>query len=237
MLALVAAALAVPLASPPLQDGPLTVEVAAAITTEREWLSASGCVPTEETSCAVVRAQARQGGQIALRVLPELGVYLEVEHVHEKTRAATYEGDGWGGSVGLKGGRSFDERWGLDGWVDVGIRQTDTVTTATGAQGVDDARRRHLDLGVAARAGVPDQGFMGWLGAEATPWVNDRTKVVGGAVDLGLVPMFPASAVAGIVAVSPSFSGYGAERGRVNAGIVGTLGYRTGIRAWLGASF
>lgn len=237
MLLLVLAAHASPLAPAATQRSPLTVEVSATVTTEREWLFAKGCEPSDTASCAVVRAQARQGGEVKLRIVEPIALYARLDRVHEKTRAATYEGLGYGGDVGVNGGVTIHDRWGVDGWVEYALRRTDTVDTATGAQGVDDAQRQNLDVGVALRQGVPDQGFQTWLAAEVTPWVSDSTRVVGGEVNLGLVPMFPVTGTVGIRAISPGLSGYGSDRGRVSVGVSGSLGYRTGVTGWVGAAF
>lgn len=237
MLFLVLHAQGAPLAPAFTQRAPLTVEVAATVTAEREWLFARDCVPSETASCAVVRAQSRQGGELKLRLVEPVALYARFDRVHEHTRAATYEGLGFGANAGINGGFTVHDRWGLDGWAEFGLRRTDTVEAATGAQGVDDAQRQSLDLGVVLRAGVPDQGFQAWIGGEVTPWVHDSTRVVGGEVNLGLVPMFPATATLGIRAISPGLSGYGADRGRLSCGVSGSLGYRSAVTGWIGAAF
>jgi hypothetical protein len=226
---------AAPLTPAPVQDAPMSVELAAAVANDRMYLRVPGCAG----ACAAIRKEHWQGGEAALWLIPQLAVYGGAAHDGEETAAATYLGDGFRVHGGVKGGFDLRPGLGLNGWVSVAhVESKASAAKDSGTVGKfpDQARRNQLELGAVVRVGQRDGGLDGWVGLEALPYSVDLTRVVQGVAVVKLIPTIPVSAVGGVRLVSEPLGGPWAERGRLSAGLTGSVGYRVGFTGWLSVS-
>ncbi len=229
MLFLTAIAHAAPLSPAAAQTVKIGAEVAALVTTQREWLAVKGC---SDGNCNAVRAEVLQGGQFDVRVARNWGFYVQAARLVERTDAAAYSGLGYAVTVGAKGGVDLEGNLGVDGWASYGRRSSADPTPTEGAAGYDSSTRDQLDLGADLRFGHAADGFLGWVGAEGT-YDGEALTVLDGSARLDVRPAIPVSAVAGVLILSEPLSGPWTTRGRIGAGVSGTLGFRTGVSAWL----
>ncbi len=228
-------AYAAPLAPAPAQSAPMSVELSAAVASDRLYLRVPSCAG----ACAAIRKEHWQGGEAALWLLPQLAVYGGAAHDGEETAAAIYQGAGFRVHGGVKGGFDLRPGLGVNGWVSVAHVESKAspAQAAQGAQAFPDrARRNQLELGAVVRMGQRDGGLDGWVGLEAMPYSVDLTRVVEGAAVVKLIPTVPVSAVGGVRLVSEPLGGPWSERGRLSAGLTGSAGYRVGFAGWLSVS-
>ena len=226
---------AAPLSPARVQDAPMSVELSAAVASDRMYLRVPGCTG----SCAAIREEHWQGGEAALWLIPQIAVYGGAAHDGEETAAATYKGDGFRVHGGVKGGFDLRPGLGLNGWVSVAHVESKASSTSASdsvAKFPDQAQRNQLELGAVVRVGQRDGGLDGWVGLEALPYSADLTRVVQGVAVVKLIPTIPVSAVAGVRLVSEPLGGPWAERGRLSAGLTGSAGYRVGLTGWLSVS-
>lgn len=231
MLLLSALAFAGSLAPAAAQSVKGGLEIAAVITSDREWLAVPRCEGGAE--CRAVRLEIYQGLQADFRITRNLGVWIQGDRLIEQNLAANYEGTGFAVSAGAKGGVDFKSGLGIDGWVTLGYRRSRDPSPTEGAAGRDSALRYQGDVGVDLRLGNADEGFLGWVGVEATVADLEETLVLDGTLPLSLRPAIPASGELGFLLLSEPLSGPWANRGRLGAGITGKLGFRSGITGWV----
>lgn len=216
MLLLVAAsALAAPLA-PSRLDG-AGVQVSALLGAGHAALSEDGCATQ---SCEAWREGVPLGGEVAASLGP-VAVYAHASWVRETIAAALYTGEGYALGGGLMAALSFGERLGLHTWAGVDHQLTGDATLT------ERASAWQLDVGVALRGGSLDDGLQGWIGVGATPWTDIEATVLNGDLALALRPAVPLEAVAGAQLASEPLAGPWNARGRLAAGLRGTVGYRT----------
>lgn len=234
LLALLGSAVAAPLSPVGMQDEPLSLEVAATYSVDRTYLAAFADTCTGD-NCDALRITFQQGAQIDLRIVKYVGVYGAFAHAHEKTAAAVYEGDGWAARAGVKGTIPLAASLGIDAWGGVDAARTDTGAEADAGY----ARARRVDglVGAALHGGSPQDNFIGWIGAEAVVFTDDRTLVLDRSVELALHPGLPASVDAGFLIVSGPLGAPWSQRGHIGAGVSGSAGFRTGLQLWLSGSF
>lgn len=229
MLLLAALAHAAPLSPAAAQSVKVGAEVAGLVTTEREWLRVKGCA---DGNCNAVRAEVFQGGQLDVRVARNWGLYVQAARLIERTDAAAYEGLGLALTAGVKGGVDLDGPLGVDGWASYGLRRSQDPSPTAGTTGTDSSVRNQVDVGLDVRLGHAEDGFLGWLGAEGT-YNAEALTVLDGSARLDVGSAVPVSLVAGGLVLSEPLSGPWADRGRLGVGVSGSLGFRTGVSAWI----
>lgn len=229
MLLLAALAHSAPLSPAAAQSVKVGAEIAALVTTQREWIAVKGC---SNANCNAVRAEVLQGGQLDVRVARNWGLYVQAARLVEHTDAAAYEGLGYAVTAGVKGGADLEGNLGVDGWVSYGRRSSADPTPTDGLATLDSSIRNQIDLGGDLRFGHASDGFLGWVGAEGT-YNSEALTVLDGSTRLDVRSAIPVSLVAGVLVLSEPLSGPWAQRGKIGAGVSGSAGFRTGVSAWL----
>lgn len=220
----VAGAFAAPMV--PVAVEPTGLQVVAGAAATREWLRESAC---STDACDAVRISGWQGLDVSARIVRPLGAWARIEHVDDRVEQAQYTGAGWALGGGLQGGLALNPMLAVEAWVGAQHVQTESAN--------DTADRTFVEAGLTLAAGSTQDNFVGWFGASGIPWSRDRQHVVDGSVTVALSPYVPVEAVAGVLIVSDPLGGRPTKRGRLIAGIDGSAGFRTSLRACLGASF
>lgn len=224
LIALLATALAAPVAPASLAGTGGDVAVRAQV--GRVALRDGDC--TRE-ACEAVRHEATQGVEAGLQIAGVVGLYGQVEHVHDAIHAADYAGDGWGAGGGVRVGIPLGRVVGVHAWGELsGARTTSDRGEST---------RIDLEAGAAVRVGDPLDGFVVWGGGAVIPWTSEDASLLDGAVEIRFTPTFPAQAVAGVLWISDGLDGPWNERARIGAGLNGRLGHRAGVEGWVGVTF
>lgn len=233
LLLAVDAAGAAPLVPGPVQTVPWSVELTGVVSSDRVYLRVPDC----SGACTAFRLEHYQGGEATVWVLPKLGVYAGAAHELESNGAVLYTGSGYRLHAGVKGSVPVAAEVSLDIWA-AGTHTETRVSSADAAPSdyPDQARRNQLELGGVARFGQADEGLDAWVGVEAMPYSVDRTRVVDGDAVVTLRPWLPVSAVGGLRLVSDPLGAPWAARGRLSAGVSGSVGYRVSVSGWLSAS-
>lgn len=227
-------AMAAPLAPVALQTSPFSIEVAGRLNTDRLWLRSPGC---DTDACTAVRTEAMQGGEVDIRLIPPLGVYANLEHLKEVNSAAIFSGTGWGGAGGVKGSLPLGPGWGINGWAGAEVGHTSTGASTKGTSSFQVSRRLYGEGGLNVHVGAAQEGFVWWFGADVIALSNDRTLILDNSVDLSLVPAIPGSLTSGLLIASLPLGGPWMERGRLGAGVSGSVGFRTGLQMWISGSY
>lgn len=230
LLALLSLAQAAPLSPVGMQESPFSVEVAGLYGTSRSWLRAFADQCSGE-NCSAIRVENVQGGELDLRIVKQLGLYVQAGHAGETNEAAIFTGDGWTAAGGGKLTIPLGPALGINGWA--GLTAARTANGVQGTSGFTVSRRVVGEVGAAVHGGSPDDDILGWLGAEAVVFTDDRTLLLDNALDLALRPAVPISANAGFLIVSDPLGGPWTERGRIGIGASVSAGYRTGLQMWL----
>lgn len=229
----VGVAAAAPVATGPVSATPWNVELTGVLSTDRVYLRVPGC----SGACTAFRREHYQGGEATVWVLPQLGFYGGAAHESEATDAALYAGAGFRAYAGVKGSFALRPELAVDAWGT--LTHTETVASPDDADPgpyPDQAKRNQLEAGGVVRFGRADEGLDAWAGVEVMPYSVDRTRVVQGDAVVRTVPWVPVSAVGGVRLVSDALGGPWATRGRLSAGVSGSLGYRVSVTGWLTAS-
>lgn len=220
----VAGALAAPLV--PVAVEPSGIQVVAGAGASREWLRETAC---GTDACDAVRTLDWQGLDLSARIVRPLGAWARLEHVADRVEQAQYTGEGWALGGGLQGGVALNPMLAVEAWV--GAQHVQTSSTN------DAAERTLVEAGLTLAAGSTEDNFVGWFGVGGVPWSRDRQHVVDGSMTVALSPYVPVEAVAGVLVLSDPLGGRPTKRGRLIAGIDGSAGFRTSLRACLGGSF
>ncbi len=244
---LVPQAHAQPLAPTSVQSAPFSVELSGMLGANRTYLHQAGCTTG---NCFAIRKEALQGGEGTLWFTPNFGVYGGAAHETEVDSAALFTGAGYSVHAGLKGGLALHDGLGIYGWATLTHTEDNQVSTLKGGAAAqaqeasqlasqtgppDETRRNQVEIGAVARIGQNDGGFDGWVGLEAMPVAADQTRVVDGSIVI-LNPFIPISGVAGVRIISEPLGSQWSKRGKLTAGVTGSLGYRVGVTGWLTAS-
>lgn len=230
LLALLTLAHAAPLSPVGMQESPFSLEVAGVFATSRNALKAFSDQCTGE-NCSAVRVETMQGGELDLRLVKQVGIYLQGGHAKEVNEAAIFTGDGWTAGGGGKLTIPLGPALGIDGWA--GVQATRNAYGTQGTSGFTVSRRVVGEVGAAVHGGSSDDDILGWLGVDAVVFTDDRTLLLDNSVDLALRPGIPVSANAGFFIVSDPLGGPWTERGRIGIGASVSAGYRTGLQMWL----
>ncbi len=224
MLLTVALAVAGPLA--PMSAEPSGVSVAGALGLDRDWLHDRGCTGD---GCEAVRHRAWQGFELSARVVRPLGAYARVDHAADTLSGASTGGEGWAIAGGLQSGFAVTPTLSVDAWA--GLSHSETKA------GSESSTRTEVDVGLTVGTGSTADNVVAWIGLCAIPWSVEQDVVLDGALTLTLEPMLPGEVVGGILFLSEPLAGRPARRGRLIAGVDGSLGFRTSLSGWVGAAF
>ncbi|MSQ02946.1 MAG: hypothetical protein EXR71_13840 [Myxococcales bacterium] len=227
MLVLLAIAAASPLL-PQLADEGFAVGLAASTSTITDVLVDPACAP--ESACAAHRHRAGYGGALLLQVAPFVGAWLALGAETVTVTQAEYKAEG----MALDGGLTVN----LRPQADVGALLWASGAYATGgAEGGDNAQRWGVRVGGAARFGQPDDQAGAWVGGELVVPGRDLTQVLGGTVEVALVPVVPVSVTGGFVLWSPPLGVSTRDVPRAFFRGHASLGAENGLGVGVGATF
>ena len=214
-------ALAMPQGSPVPDPRAARVAIGARLDTDVSVLAPVGCAGSD---CAQRLSRTAMGGALEIALLPGVGLQADLMRVTLSDDDDAYTGQGPEGALALKLSHQLTGAWGVA-----------ASARARWLKLPQQASAREARLSAAGTWGLPDDGFVAWVGAQVPVFIDveippSDEQTSWNELEAGR----PVSATFGISMLSSRLGAPWRHTARASVGLEGWAGQDNGVSAWLG---